>query len=113
MNDILAETLPEVLRSLGAVSRWVNLLAARGGERLFDFSLGVARRQAWNAAERLRRLPAEERRAEVAELDRLVAVLAYLVAKPGRPMSWAVTVGRRLEDHDPAAVTRTLLGHLA
>jgi hypothetical protein len=113
VNDILAETLPEVLRSLGAVSRWVNVVAARGGVRLFDFSLGVARRQAWNAAERLRGLSAQERPAEVAELDRLVAVLAYLVAEPGRPMSWAVAVGRGLEDHDPAAVTRSLLGHLA
>ena len=113
VNDILAETLPEVLRSLGAVSRWVNLLGARGGERVFDFSLGVARRRAWSAAERLHRLPPEERRADVAELDRLVAVLAYLVAKPSRPMSWAVAIGRRLEDHDPAAVTRSLLGHLA
>ena len=27
VNDILAETLPEVLRSLGTVSRWVNVLA--------------------------------------------------------------------------------------
>jgi hypothetical protein len=49
----------------------------------------------------------------VAELDRLVAVLAYLVAKPSRPMSWAVALGRRLEEHDPPAVTRSLLGHLA
>ncbi|MET0909960.1 MAG: DUF5995 family protein, partial [Ilumatobacteraceae bacterium] len=108
VNDLLAETLPEVLRSLGTVSRWVNLLAARGGERAFDFSLGVARRQAWTTAERLRRLPADARRVDVAELDRLVAVLAYLVANPGRPMSWAVAAGRRLEDHDARAVTRSL-----
>ncbi len=113
VNDILAETLPDVLRSLGTVSRWVNVAAARGGERLFDFSLGVARRQAWNAAERLHRLPPAERPADVAELDRLVAVLAYLVARPGRPTSWAVAIGRRLEDGDPAHVTRSLLGHLA
>jgi len=113
VNDILAETLPEVVRSLGAVSRWVNLLAVRGGERAFDFSLDVARRQAWRSAERLHRLTPAERRADVAELDRLVSVLAYLVANPGRPVSWAVAIGRRLEDHDPAAVTRSLLGHLA
>ena len=40
VNDILAETLPEVLRSLGAVSRWVNPFGRAGGERLFDFSWG-------------------------------------------------------------------------
>ena len=113
VNDILAETLPEVLRSLGTVSRWVNVLGARGGERAFDFSLGVARRRAWSTAQRLRQLPPAERSAHVAELDRLVAVLAYLVSKPSRPMSWAVALGRRLEEHDPPAVTRSLLGHLA
>jgi hypothetical protein len=113
VNDILADTLPMVLRSLGTVSRWVNLLGARGGEQVFDFSLDVARARAWSAAERLHRLAPDARRADVAELDRLVAVLAYLVARPGRPLSWAVAVGRRAENHDPVAVTKSLLGHLA
>jgi hypothetical protein len=113
INDILAETLPMVLRSLGAVSRSVNILAARGGRRIFEFSLDVARSRAWSAAERLHPLAAWDRAVEVAELDRLVAVLAYLVARPGRPASWAVAVGRRLEEHDPTAVTRSLLAHLA
>ena len=43
VNDILAETIPSVLASLGAVSRWVNVVASRGGGRMFDFSLRVAR----------------------------------------------------------------------
>jgi hypothetical protein len=42
----------------------------------------------------------------------MVAVLAYVVAHPGPPGSWAAAVGRRLELHDPAKVTRTLLGPL-
>jgi Family of unknown function (DUF5995) len=112
VNDILGETLPDVLASLGTVSRWVNVVAARGGERLFDFSLEIARTQAWRAAERLHRLPAEERGGDVAELDHLVSVLAHLVAQPGRPASWLVAVLRRLERNDPADVTRRLLGDL-
>jgi hypothetical protein len=113
VNDILAETLPMVLQSLGTVSRWVNRLAGRGGGRLFDFSLGVARAQAWNAAVRLQRLDPEARPADVAELDRLVRVLAYIVANPVRPLAWGVSLGRRCEERDPTTVTRRLLAHLA
>ncbi|MFM2076138.1 MAG: hypothetical protein RJA49_28 [Actinomycetota bacterium] len=113
VNTILAETLPMVLHSLGTVSRWVNVVAARGGQRVFDFSLVVARDQAWRAAERLHGLDATARPAAVHELDDMVAVLAYLVAHPGPPGSWAAAVGRRLELHDPVKVTRALLGPLA
>jgi hypothetical protein len=113
VNDVLAATLPLVLHSLGTVSRWVNVAAAWGGGRLFDFSLGVARDQAWSAAERLHRLEPDARAADVRELDRLVCVLARMVAAPGRPASWAVAAGRRLETSDPSVVTRQLLGHLA
>jgi hypothetical protein len=113
VNDVLAATMPLVLHSLGTVSRWVNVAAAWGGGRLFDFSLGVARNQAWTAAVRLHRLDHEGRAADVRELDRLVCVLARMVAAPGRPASWAVALGRRLETSDPPVVTRQLLGHLA
>ncbi len=113
VNDILAETIPSVLASLGAVSRWVNVVAARGGGRAFDFSLRVARTRAWDTAVRLQRTPPADRPIQVAELDRLVRVLAYLVANPGAPASWGVAVARRLEEHDPRTVTRKLLGNLA
>lgn len=113
VNTILGETLPDVLRRLGTVSRWVNLVGARGAARVFDFSLVVARDRAWQAAERFHSLDAERRPAAARDLDDVVAALAYLVAHPGRPGSWAVRVGRRLETRDPVAVTRALLGPLA
>src|SRR5687768_5213232 len=50
VNDVLASTYPLVLRDLGRVSRWVNVVAASGGGRLFSFSLTVARAQAWQSA---------------------------------------------------------------
>lgn len=112
VNDILAETIPSVLASLGAVSRWVNVVASRGGGRMFDFSLRVARTRAWDTAVRLQRTDPADRPAEVEELDGLVRVLAYLVANPGAPASWGVSVARRLEEHDPRTVTRKLLGNL-
>lgn len=113
VNQILAESLPMVLRSLGTVSRWVNTAAAFGGTQLFDFSLRVARRQAWEAAERMQPLADADRAAYATELDRLVRVLAYLVANPGPVSKIGVALGRRCEDHDPRRVTAQLLGPLA
>ena len=40
-------------------------------------------------------------------------LLAYLVTRPPPPFRWLVPLARRLESHDPAAVTRALLGPLA
>lgn len=113
VNTVLAETIPDVLGDLGRVSRWVNAVAARGGGRLFNFSLQTARAQAWQAAERLHALDVDARRADVAELDRLVSVLAYLITRPGRPVRWLVPLGRLLEVDEPQRVTTSLLGHLA
>ena len=113
VNQILAESLPMVLRSLGTVSRWVNTAAVFGGTQLFDFSLKVARRRAWEAAERIQPLTDAERTEYVAELDSLVRVLAYLVANPGPISRVGVALGRRCEEHDPRRVTTLLLGPLA
>jgi hypothetical protein len=113
VNAVLAATMPDVIRDLGTASRWVNVVAARGGGRLFHFSLERARAQAWLAAERLYPLDPAARDRQAAEIDRLVGVLAYLVAHPGRPIRWFTSVGRLLESDDPRAVTRTLLGDLS
>ncbi len=111
VNDILAETYDDVVRSLDRVSRWANLAASIGGGTLFNFSLRVARRQAWGAAERLHALDDEdERAAYVAELDRLVSVLAYLITRPPLPACPLLWFGRRLEERNPRTVTATLLG---
>jgi Family of unknown function (DUF5995) len=113
VNDILAESLPMVLRSLGTVSRWVNTAAVLGGGRLFDFSLQVARRRAWEAAVRMHALADADRAEYAIELDRLVRVLAYMVVHPGPVSSLGVALGRRCEERDPRSVTRKLLGPLA
>ncbi len=113
INDILAETQPAILRDLGRVSGWTQLAAARGGRRLFSFSLDRARAQAWHAAERLHRLDDASRARDVLELDRLVSVLSYLITRPSAPISWLLAIPRWLEDDDPRRVTSQLLGHLA
>jgi hypothetical protein len=110
VNDILAAASVGILRDLDLVSRWANEAAALGGGRAFHFSLRTARAQAWDAARRLHPMTAEERRAYVRELDRLVSVLAYLITRPAFPASLLVPVARRLEERDPSVVITALLG---
>lgn len=113
VNDVLADTMPDVLRDLGRASRWVNLAAAAGGGRLFTFSLTAARHQAWRYATRVWSMDAAGRSREAAALDESVRVLAYLVTRPGWPVRWLVPIARRLEEDDPRRVVRDLLGELA
>ena len=110
VNDVLAATSQEVLDELDRVARWVSHAARLGGDRAFNFSLRVARRQAWEAAERLHRLDPEGRARDVRELDRLVTVLAYGITRPPFPASAVLPVLRLLERRDPRAVTASLLG---
>jgi hypothetical protein len=109
VNDILASTLSDVLRELDPVSRWTNTVASLGGGKLFNFSLRAARAQAWRAGTRLAGLDAAEQSDYVRELDDLTAALAYLVTRPGFPVSLVVPIARRLETRDPKAVTIALL----
>ena len=112
VNDILASTMTDVLRELDQVSRWTNTIASLGGGKLFNFSLREARAQAWRAGIRLAKLDAAAQGDYLRELDGLVATLAYLVTRPGFPVSLAVPIARRLENRDPKAVTTALLaGH--
>jgi hypothetical protein len=113
INDLLAQTQPDILRDLGGVSAWTHLATSWGGGRAFNFSLDRARAQAWQTAVRLDPLDTAARARDVAELDRLVTVLAYLITRPTAPISWLLPVARRLEDGDPREVSRRLLGPLA
>ena len=113
LNDILAETQPDILRDLGRVSGWTQVAAAWGGGRVFNFSLDRARAQAWRSAERLYGLDDPARGRDVAELDRLVSVLAYVITLPRAPVSWILPIPRWFEPDDPRVVTSRLLGHLA
>lgn len=110
VNDILADTYVAVLRDLDGVARWTSEASALGGGRLFNFSLRVARQQAWDAAVRLFPLGEAEAAAYRAELDRLVSVLAFLVTQPPLPVRLLLPLVRGLEQRDPRTVTAALLG---
>lgn len=110
INDILATAYNGLLGDLDRVSRWANEAATLGGGRLFHFSLVRARDQAWATAQRLFPLSEAERAREVAELDRLTSVLAFLITRPGLSGRLMVTLARRFEERDPKKVTAALLG---
>ena len=110
VNGILAATMDSVIRDLDTVSRWSNEAAALGGGRLFNFSLLVARSRAWDAAERMYPLDAAAQTAYLRQLDALVSVIAYLITRPAFPVNALAALARRLEQRDPRAVTRALLG---
>jgi hypothetical protein len=113
INDVLHDTYNDVMGDLNRVTRWTGTVAALGGGHLFNFSLRDARGQAWRTAERLHAETPDARLTDVGELDEVVSVLAYLVTRPTVPFRWLASIARRLEAHDPARVTRALLGPLA
>jgi hypothetical protein len=110
VNAVLERTYVDVQQELDAVSRWSNAAASIGGGRLFNFSLVVARRQAWDAAQRIYPLDAAGRQEYQVELDKLVSVLAYLITRPPLVAMPFLFVARHLEQHDPKKVTTALLG---
>jgi hypothetical protein len=110
VNDVLADTYTEVVKDLDRVSRWVNGAAQLGGGRAFNFSLKVARARAWQAATAMYALPPAGRRAYSEELDRLVAVLAFLVTRPSPFVRPLISLARRLEEHDTSRVVTAMLG---
>lgn len=110
VNDVLVGAFAGVIRDLDTVSRWASEAATFGGGRLFNFSLRVARSQAWGAAERLDPMDEAGRRDYTSELDELVSVLAYLITRPICPVGLAAWLARRCEHRDPRAVTGALLG---
>jgi hypothetical protein len=110
VNDILAETYDDVLADLGRVSRWATRASGAGGADAFNFSLRVAREQAWRAAVAMHTLDDLGLRSYQTELDRLVTVLAHQITRPPRLVRPLLWLARRFEDDDAPTVTRQLLG---
>lgn len=110
VNDVLVETYDDLVDDLNVVSRWATTASSLGGGDAFNFSLRVAREQAWRAAVAMHRLDDAGLRAYEAELDRLVCTLAVLITQPPRYIRPLLWLARRLESNDAQAVTRRLLG---
>ena len=96
---------------IGRFSPLLHVLWAVGGDtddEVLNFSIRVAREDAWQQAVTLAHLDAERLPLAIDSLDRKVAVLARLVAQPGGVLEQAVDVVGFLESDDVVAVIDAL-----
>src|SRR5436305_3326534 len=111
VNDVLAAMLGPTRAVLGRFSPRLDVLDRVGGQdddQLLNFSIRVARHEAWSQAVALASAPAGRRDELVQSLDRRVALLGRVVAHPGGLLQRAVDLVAATESHDVAAVIDAL-----
>jgi len=112
INDILQRLMDPLQDCIGRFSPLLHVLWAVGGggadDEVLNFSVRVARADAWFQAVTLTRLDGGRRALAVDLLDRKVAVLARLVAQPGGILERAVDVVAFMESDDVVAVIDAL-----
>ena len=111
INAVLGSLLGPVRACLDHFSPLLDVLDRVGGrddDQILNFSIRVARDEAWRAAVTLATAGPERRDELVDSLDRRVAVLARLVATPGGLLQRAVDLVAASESDDVAAVIDAL-----
>ncbi len=112
INAILGALMPAVRACIGGFSPLLDVLDRVGGgedDEVLHFSLKVARDEAWSQALTLAAVDDPSRRQALVEsLDRRVAVLGKLVARPGGLLQRAVDVVAATESDDVVAVLDAL-----
>lgn len=112
VNDILGALLPKVRFCIGRFSPLLDVIDRIGGgedDEILNFSLRVARKEAWSQALVLASTDDPARRAELVDsLDRGVAVLGKVVASPGGLLQRAVDLVAATESDDVVAVMDAL-----
>ncbi len=102
INEILAALVGAVRGNVVGVSPWVGLLDHLGGRRndaVVNFSIVVARREAWRFASELAVIPADQRGGAIRARDLHVANLADVVLHPG-PLHMGLLAVRLREGDD-------------
>lgn len=112
VNDILGALLPKVRLCIGRFSPLLDVIDRVGGgedDEVLNFSLRVARKEAWSQAGVLASTADPARRAQLIDsLDRSVAVLGKAVASPGGLLQRAVDLVAATESDDVVAVMDAL-----
>ncbi|MEA2931418.1 MAG: hypothetical protein QOI56_203 [Actinomycetota bacterium] len=111
INDILGRLMEPLQDCIGRFSPLLHVLWAVGGgadDEVLNFSLRVARADAWHQAVTLAHLDPGRRAGAIDALDRKAAVLARLVAQPGGILERAVDVVAFAESDDLVAVIDAL-----
>ena len=111
ISNILAELVDEVQDKIGAVSPWLGLLDRVGGrtdEAIVNFSMQRARDAAWELAEKLAVLDADQQGPEIANRDRAMALFARGIRTPGITGSLAALAIRLRESNDVRGIIEAL-----
>lgn len=110
INDILQGLLDPVQNCISRYSPLLHVLwdLGQADDAVLNFSIRIARDDAWKQAVTLAHLDAERRAPAIDSLDRKVAVLARLVAQPGGVIAHAVDVVRFTETRSVVKVIDAL-----
>lgn len=107
INEILAGLVGGMGEGIAGVSPWIGLLDRLGGRRddeLINFSLTIARQEAWQFAVELAPLPLTHQAAPIRLRDTRVARLADVVLRPG----WLRLGLLLIRSREPFDVRRTI-----
>lgn len=99
ISDVLAVMVDRMQEGLATVSPWTSMadrVGCRFDECLSAWSIGYARRRAWDFAERLTEAGGGHPFL-VAEQDRRVARIGEELLHPGMPLRWVVAAAARRE----------------
>ena len=111
INRILSELLDDVQERLNRVSpglKWLDKVGGRVDEAVMNFSIGIARDQAWAFAQQLAALNVEERQRHVEARDRDIEALAHRIRSPGPLLTLAAFVIRLFENGNVGEVLDVL-----
>ncbi len=109
INQVLAELVPASVADVDEVSPWLGLLNLVGGRaegQIINFSLDVARREAWRFATALARV--DDGQPLIEARDRITTDLGDLVLKPGPVAATAIWLIRTREVKDVRRVIEVL-----
>jgi hypothetical protein len=113
INEVLGSLIDDMQDAMATVSPWMGIAdwaAARFDEDASGFAIEWARDQAWEFAQKLSAVPADERRSLVDEQEQNITQLAEHIADPPWPVDIAIWVARIRERHDLHAVAHALGG---
>ncbi len=111
VNAILASLVPQVMQELTQVSRFVRLVDQFSGDfddRIINFSIQVAREEAWAFGQELALMSPTQQMAAIKQREVPIADLARGTLDPGWPFSWGLVWVRMWESSDVVKVIRTL-----
>lgn len=111
INRVIAGLTDQVMAEIGEVSPWFALLDRLGGrtdKAVVNFSIDVARAQAWRLAEQVAPAEGSGRDAIIRRRDGEVALFAGLVKRPGRLMTLVTWLIALREEQDERRVIRAL-----